>query len=297
MKHKWIKAAAVVMLLILLPIQALAYTKLEKGASGDDVRAMQTALQSLGYSITTDGKYGPATVSVVKSFQRKHGLQADGIAGDKTLTLLYALVSASGNTPAAAVPAAPTLAPQSTGGTVATVLTGGASLNLRQYAASGAEVIATIPNGEKVVVRGWDAGWASVVYEGMAGYVMVNYLSFEDAAAKTPAPDLTPAPTPAASVVQALVATGGGSLNLRQSPNSSAKVLLRIPNGTPVQLLSRGSEWCAVVYQGTSGYVMSSFLRFTDAAPSSAPKASPSPVPTNVPVFSGETAIVATSFN
>ena len=171
MKHKWIKAAAVVMLLILLPIQALAYTKLEKGASGDDVRAMQTALQSLGYSITTDGKYGPATVSVVKSFQRKHGLQADGIAGDKTLTLLYALVSASGNTPAAAVPAAPTLAPQSTGGTVATVLTGGASLNLRQYAASGAEVIATIPNGEKVVVRGWDAGWASVVYEGMAGYV------------------------------------------------------------------------------------------------------------------------------
>ncbi len=380
LKQKWIKAAAAMMLLFILPIQASAYTKLEKGASGDDVWAMQTALQSLGYSITVDGKYGPATVSVVKSFQRKHGLYADGIAGDKTLSLLYTLVSGSGNTPAiaTAVPASTTLSPQTSEGTIATVVTGGASLNLRLYANSEAKVIATIPNGEKVIVHERDAGWASVVYEGMTGYVMVNYLSFEYNTTKTPVPNLTPvpvnnayqalvvttggslnlretagsggkviaqipygawvtvnakgttwsfvsyngqsgyvmnqflsfglsaptviptvAPTAAPTYIPngatAYVATVSGSLNLRQSPDSSAKVLLKIPNGMPVQLLSRGNEWCAVVYEGTSGYVMTSFLRFTNASITVTPAATPTPAPTASPIIYGETAIVATS--
>ena len=297
LKRKWIKTAAAVMLLFILPIRAFAYTKLEKGSSGGDVWAMQTALQSLGYSITVDGKYGPATVSVVKSFQRKHGLYADGIAGEKTLTLLYTLVSGAGSNSAiaTAAPAASTLSPQSSGGIIATVNTGGASLNLRQYAVSGAKVIATIPNGEKVIVRERDANWASVVYEGMAGYVMVNYLLFESDTAQTPAP--APTPTPLNDTVQALVVTDGGSLNLRQSPNSSAKVLLKIPNGMQVQLLSRGSEWCAVSYQGVAGYVMTSFLRFpSDQAATPIPTAAITPSPTPVsPGVSVGTAVITTS--
>ena len=284
------------MLLIILPIQASAYTKLEKGASGDDVWAMQTALQSLGYSITADGKYGPATVSVVKAFQRKHGLEADGVAGNKTLTLLYTLVSGAGSRPASATagPAASTLSPQSTG-TVATVFTGGASLNLRQYASSGAKVITTIPNGEKVIVHDRDAIWASVVHEGIAGYVMVNYLSFENDTPKTPTP--VPAPTPGPNPYQAQVVTTGGSLNLREYARSGAKVLLTIPNGTVITVSVKGDTWCAVTYQGVSGYVMTSFLRFpSDPAANPIPAATATPSPTPVsPGVSMGTAVVTTS--
>ena len=374
MKHRWIKSLAIVMVLIILPVQAAAYTKLEKGSSGTEVTAMQEALQALGYSIEADGKYGPATVKIVKSFQRKNGLEADGIAGNKTLTLLYALVSKQGNFFTAAPTATP--APQNAGGITATVATGGTSLNLRQYAQSNAKVIATIPNGEKVIVYGQGSGWASVAYEGLKGYVMSNYLAFDSVPQQTAAP--VPTPSPAPNAYQALVvttggslnlretagsggkviaqipygawvtvsakgetwayvtyngqsgyvmsqylsfgaptvtpspaltptaqptvpngqtayvSTSGGSLNLRQSPNSTAKVLLRIPNGKQVQMLSRGDIWCAVVYQGMSGYVMTSFLRFANAAPTAAPTASPSPVPTSAPDISGESAVVAT---
>ena len=148
MKREWIKTAAVLMLLIMVPIKALAYEKLEKGASGPDVLAMQTALQSLGYTITADSKYGPATASIVKSFQRQHGLAADGIAGNKTLTLLYALAANPANS-STAIPFAAAPTPQNMGGSPATVATGGTSLNLRQYASSDAKVIAAIPNGER----------------------------------------------------------------------------------------------------------------------------------------------------
>ncbi len=287
------------MLLIILPIQASANTKLKKGASGNEVWAMQTALQSLGYSITVDGKYGPATVSVVKSFQRKHGLVADGVAGDKTLSLLYTLVSGSGNNPsiATAAPIPSTPSPQSTGETVATVVTGGASLNLRQYATAGAKVIATIPNGEKVIVFERDANWASVVYEGMAGYVMIKYLSFESNAAKTPAPAPATMPTPGPNTYQAQVATTGGSLNLREYARSGAKVLLTIPNGTMITVSVKGDTWCAVTYQGIAGYVMTSFLRFSSdpaAATIPAATATPSPMPVSPGVSVG-TAVVTTS--
>ena len=285
------------MLLIILPIQALAYTKLKKGAEGDDVWAMQSALQSLGYSITVDGKYGPATVSVVKSFQRKYGLVVDGVAGNQTLTLLYTLASGSSSGPAVATaaPTASTLSPQSTGGTVATVVTGGASLNLRQYASSGAKVITTIPNGEKVIVHDRDAIWASVVHEGIAGYVMVNYLSFENDTPKTPTP--APTPTPGPNPYQAQVVTTGGSLNLREYARSGAKVLLTIPNGTVITVSVKGDTWCAVTYQGVSGYVMTSFLRFpSDPAANPIPAATATPSPTPVsPGVSMGTAVVTTS--
>ena len=37
-----------------------------------------------GYSLNTDGLFGPATESALKSFQSNHGLTADGIYGPQT---------------------------------------------------------------------------------------------------------------------------------------------------------------------------------------------------------------------
>ena len=150
MKHTRTQRFLVLLMaaVLLLPVSAQAYTKLEKGSQGAEVTAMQAALQSLGYTVMVDGKYGTDTESVVRSFQRQHGLTADGVAGDKTLTLLYAL------TGAAAAAATPTPAPASAAasGEIATVYTTGGSLNLRRTASSTAQVITTIPFGAQVTV-------------------------------------------------------------------------------------------------------------------------------------------------
>lgn len=63
--------------------------KLQSGDKGTAVKTMQTALKNLGYSITADGTYGPLTVAAVTTFQKQNGLTADGVAGEKTLSLLY----------------------------------------------------------------------------------------------------------------------------------------------------------------------------------------------------------------
>ena len=64
--------------------KAIALSKY--GSRGQEVRTIQDKLKRWGYySGNVDGIYGSQTVSAVKYFQRKNGLQVDGIAGKKTL--------------------------------------------------------------------------------------------------------------------------------------------------------------------------------------------------------------------
>lgn len=59
------------------------------GSSGSEVRQIQTKLKNWGYyKGSIDGVYGSKTYSAVKSFQRKNGLTADGIAGKATLAAM-----------------------------------------------------------------------------------------------------------------------------------------------------------------------------------------------------------------
>lgn len=58
---------------------------LKMGHEGDDVEWLQEKL-----GITVDGDFGPATKRAVIEFQQRQGLQADGIAGPKTLEALGA---------------------------------------------------------------------------------------------------------------------------------------------------------------------------------------------------------------
>ncbi len=72
------------------PEPAISYQTLKKGSTGDAVVRMQEALQQLGYlSGAADGDFGTATKNAVTQFQAVNGLSADGIAGQKTLSLLY----------------------------------------------------------------------------------------------------------------------------------------------------------------------------------------------------------------
>lgn len=53
-----------------------------------------------------------------------------------------------------------------------------------------------------------------------------------------------------------------GTVNMRAEPNSSARVLTRIPYQTKLDATIVDSTWYQVSYNGKSGYVMSEFLTF-----------------------------------
>ena len=77
------------------------YTRILKVTSplmyGEDIKAVQNKLNSLGYNCgTADGYYGNATKSAVISFQSAKGLTADGEVGPATWSALFNSSSSSG---------------------------------------------------------------------------------------------------------------------------------------------------------------------------------------------------------
>ena len=165
-------------------------------------------------------------------------------------------------------------------GSTARVSTPHGSLNLRASARDSAKVLRTIPQNDMVVVQQRGVDWCQVTYAGTTGYVMTKFLDFGNtgAAAVTPAPAATAAPsvpsTPAATVSQpsglktlstpvlGRVVSKAGSLNLRDGCSTDAHILLEMPKFEYVTITAVGETWCAVIYEGTSGYCMTKYLEF-----------------------------------
>ena len=299
MKHFFRRFAAYLIAFVLLlpPLSGFAaYAKLERGMENPQVLNMQLALASLGYNLKTDGKFGMGTQSAVKQFQRQYGLTIDGVAGDKTLTLLYALAPSFAPGEYGTVAAQPTAAPlanlpagSSSAALTATVTTPSGSLNLRNGPSSSAKVLATVPYGDMMIVVSRGSTWCSVIYNGIAGYVMTKYLSFgiaqpQPVMTATPRPTATPQPMYAENI-QAMVTTTGSSLNLRENPDSQARVIATIPNGTWVTVTARGTVWCQVRYSYLTGYVMTRYLSFGVSQPTAIPYMPyPTATPASLPV-------------
>ena len=67
-----------------------AYKTIQVRDSGEDVSQLQRRLADLGYyGGDIDGRFGNQTRAAVEQFQYNNGLGVDGIAGKRTLTVLY----------------------------------------------------------------------------------------------------------------------------------------------------------------------------------------------------------------
>jgi Bacterial SH3 domain len=98
-----------------------------------------------------------------------------------------------------------------------------------------------------------------------------------------PSTQLTPSPQVAAPSPQAApIAPGPGArsafatanVNLRSGPGTDSEVLATIPGGSRVQITSCDGEWCAVTWNGRSGYAIA---RNLGAAPRQARAYRPPP--------------------
>ena len=68
---------------------AVDYDTIRPGDSGEMVVELQDCLMQMGYLDEITGYYGDETVRAVKAFQRDNGLTPDGVAGSRTLVLLF----------------------------------------------------------------------------------------------------------------------------------------------------------------------------------------------------------------
>ncbi len=89
------------LLLLLLCVQTgVQAAAIREGSSGDEVKEVQTKLKRWGYYYgEVDGRFGAGTKEAVIAFQRKNGLNADGVVGASTAKALglKAVYGASSN--------------------------------------------------------------------------------------------------------------------------------------------------------------------------------------------------------
>ena len=72
------------------------------------------------------------------------------------------------------------------------------------------------------------------------------------------------------------------NLNLRSGSSTSNKILLTIPKGQEVKMISQNGSWSKVSYKGKEGYVSNKYLKFNstvDAKPENPKPEKPSPQP------------------
>ena len=272
---------------------------LKQGMSSLAVRQLQSLLRQRGfYSGNVDGSFGAQTHEAVMAYQTAIGEAATGVA---TPALQRRLSSDGSVTPPPAVTPEPTPQPVAIG--TATVKTNGGTLALRSAASAGGKVLARLKNGATLTVLDTAGDWVKVLSGSQIGYVSARYvklnlISFETptpvpAGTATPDPDATPTPvptptatpTPAPTAIgSATVKTNGGTLALRQSAATSAKILAKMPKGAKLDLLALvDPDWVKASYKGVTGYASRRYLSIslnaggaTDAptvtaAPTSAP--------------------------
>ena len=119
-------------------------------------------------------------------------------------------------------------------------------LNLREEPNTSSKVISQYASGVWVQILSRGGSWHKVRTEdGNTGYMSANFVVIDN---------LT-------TVTYATVHTAnGGTLNLREEPSFSAKVLAAYKPGTQVQVLLDGTDWDRVKAGSKTGYMHTDFL-------------------------------------
>lgn len=117
-------------------------------------------------------------------------------------------------------------------------------LNLRETASQTAAVLGRYKNYTPVSVLSGGDAWCKVQVDGKTGYMMTAYLKM------TAAPFAATVSNP----------NGGSVVNFRSGPSWSASVISKLPVGTGVTVLNKGTDWTLVSASGATGYVSTWFL-------------------------------------
>ena len=118
-------------------------------------------------------------------------------------------------------------------------------LNLRASASTNSKSLAQYKNGTRLEVLMAGTEWCRVKNpsDGKTGYVMTKYVRLYNASSVR------------------TVKNGNTYVNLRSRASKSGTVYARVNSGRTVTVLVPGSDWCKVKYNGTTGYMMTRYLK------------------------------------
>lgn len=119
-------------------------------------------------------------------------------------------------------------------------------LYLRQSASKSSRSLGLFPRGTYVTILEQGNTWCRVKVNGITGYMMTEYLKFYGVNA---------------TAVAYVDHPKGTYVNMRNAPSkSSGAVIVRVPHGAKVTVLTPGSTWSQIKYNGKTGYMMTQFL-------------------------------------
>lgn len=138
---------------------------LRNGTEGSDVKVLQSMLIELGYDCGrwgADGDFGDGTELAVKQFQKEHGLEVDGIVGEKTWAALDKAMAEA---------AKPVEDPQY-------VIISGGNCYVRDLPNTSGKALGIARNGEKLEYAGAtddETKWLKVKFNDKEGWVSGKY--------------------------------------------------------------------------------------------------------------------------
>ncbi|MCL2369727.1 MAG: N-acetylmuramoyl-L-alanine amidase [Firmicutes bacterium] len=130
--------------------------------------------------------------------------------------------------------------PPPSGGLQGTISTTSGNLNVRSAPNTGASIIGSLPNGATINILGEQNGWLRINFQGRDGWVSGGFVRIGDTGT---------------------VATTGGNLNMRASPNTTSAVLVTIPNGTRIPITGISGNFLQTFFAGRTGWVSRDFVR------------------------------------
>ncbi|WP_058764462.1 C40 family peptidase [Exiguobacterium chiriqhucha] len=217
-------------------------------AQADEVAAASTHVVRAGDTLWSISQTHNVSVAQLKA---SNNLSSDRLAIGQTLKL-------SGSAPSTVKPAATAATPGP--GTVTT-----ANLNMRLAAGTSHKVLVTIPKGKTLNPIQTSGAWTKVSYGGKTGWVHNGYLTTASVQPTTPTTPSTMAPTTATT------SKTTANLNLRASKSTNSSVLVTIPKGKSVTVLSIEGSWSHVKYGTKTGFVANTYLTKAASTPTPTP--------------------------
>lgn len=156
-------------------------------------------------------------------------------------------------------------------------------VRFRTGPSTGYAIIDSYNKGTALTVLSSADGWTACEINGISGYVYSIYVTYSQQAAM---PEATPAPTPAVTPVPAaspeptptptavptpsstpIVETvelagyvSGNNVRMRSGPSMSSDIVTELNFGNRVTITGYAGDWTAVVYEGTAGFIYSTYV-------------------------------------
>lgn len=127
------------------------------------------------------------------------------------------------------------------------------SLRVRTGPGTSYSLAGSLQNGQTVTIKETNGNWIKIEVDSLEGWVSKDYIQSGGSSAQ-----MSQQP---ASITEAVVTSG---LNVRTSPSLSSEVIGSLIKGAQVAVISQSNGWAKIQYNGTSSWVSSDYLQFSN---------------------------------